>query len=110
MPDGPQDRHGEPGHTVDPRVPGAGEVIVSVVVAAPVERVYAAFVAWDRQGEWIPRTRVRVVTGDGGAGSMIEAVTTVGPAVLRDEMLVDRLDHYLRNRPAVVEHIAEWLG
>ncbi|MFO1067789.1 MAG: hypothetical protein U1E14_04615 [Geminicoccaceae bacterium] len=25
-------------------------------------------------------------------------------------LLVDRLDHYLRNRPAVVEHIAEWLG
>jgi hypothetical protein len=72
--------------------PGVGEVIASVVVGAPVDRVYAAFVAWERQGEWIPRTRVRVVTGDGGAGSLIEAVTKVGPAVLRDQMLVDRLD------------------
>jgi hypothetical protein len=76
----------------DPASPGTREVTASVVVAAPVERVFAAFVAWDRQGEWIPRTRVRVVDGDGGPGSRVEAVTRVGPAILRDEMLVDRLD------------------
>jgi hypothetical protein len=76
----------------DPERPGSGEVTATVVVAAPIERVYAAFTAWERQGEWIPRTDVRVVQGDGGAGSVVEAVTRVGPAVLRDEMLVDRLD------------------
>lgn len=80
----------EPGG--DPTLPGVGEVTASVVVAAPVDTVYAAFVAWERQGEWIPRTRVRVVKGDGGPGSLLEAVTAIGPAVLRDEMLVDRLD------------------
>jgi hypothetical protein len=74
------------------RRPGVGEVTASVVVDAPVERAFAAFVAWERQGEWIPMTRVRVVSGDGGPGSLIEAVTSVGPAVLRDEMIVDRLD------------------
>jgi polyketide cyclase/dehydrase/lipid transport protein len=76
----------------DPAQPGTGEVTASVVVAAPVERVYAAFIAWDRQGDWIPQTRVRLVKGDGSAGSLVEAVTTIGPWSLRDEMFVDRLD------------------
>src|SRR5258705_12461995 len=70
----------------DPASPGVAEVTASVVIRAPAERVFAAFLAWDRQGEWIPFTTVRVVSGDGGVGSMIEAVTAVGPAVLRDEM------------------------
>ena len=56
------------------------------------EQVFEAFTAWERQGEWIPLTKVRVVSGDGGEGSLIEAVTAVGPAVLRDEMRVDKLD------------------
>ena len=76
----------------DPGQPGSGEVTATVVVGAPVERVYAAFTAWERQGEWIPMTKVRVVEGDGGQGSVIEAVTALGPAVLRDEMRVDRVD------------------
>jgi hypothetical protein len=76
----------------DPAQPGAGEVTASVVVQASAERVYAAFTAWERQGDWIPLTRVRVVSGDGGEGSLIEAVTALGPAVLRDEMRIDRLD------------------
>ena len=33
-----------------------------------------------------------MVEGDGGEGSLIEAVTAVGPAALRDEMRVMRLD------------------
>jgi hypothetical protein len=78
--------------SADPREPGSGEVTATVVVAAPVDQVYAAFTAWERQGEWIPMTTVRLVEGDGGQGSLIEAVTTVGPAVLRDEMRVDRVD------------------
>jgi uncharacterized protein YndB with AHSA1/START domain len=76
----------------DPARPGAGEVTASVVVDAPVERVFAAFVAWDRQGEWIPLTRVRLVEGDGGPGSLVEAVTALGPAVLRDQIRVERVD------------------
>ena len=83
MPDGP---------AADAARPGTGEVTATIVVDAPVERVYAAFTTWHRQGEWIPRTQVRLRSGDGGAGSVVEAVTRVGPAVLRDEMIVDRLD------------------
>jgi hypothetical protein len=67
-------------------------VTASVTVDAPAARVFAAFTAWDRQGEWLPLTTVRVVRGDGGEGSEIEAVTTLGPAVLRDQMRVVKLD------------------
>lgn len=72
--------------------PGAGEVTATVIVNAAADRVFAALAAWERQSEWIPFTRVRVVRGDGGEGSVVEAVTTVGPAVLRDEMRVVRMD------------------
>jgi uncharacterized membrane protein len=71
---------------------GASEVTATVIVNAPAERVFAAFTDWARQGEWIPFTRVRIVSGDGGEGSIVEAVTAVGPAVLRDEMKVTRVD------------------
>ncbi len=75
-----------------PAEPGAGEVSATVIVDAPADRVFAALTSWERQGEWIPLTRVRVVSGDGGEGSVVEAVTTVGRARLRDEMRVVRLD------------------
>jgi len=72
--------------------PGTGEVTATVIVNAPADRVYRAFTAWERQGDWIPFTTVRIVSGDGGEGSAIEAITRVGPAVLRDEMKVVKLD------------------
>lgn len=92
MSDSDRFRPGGAGGPADAAAPGAGEVTATVIVNAPAERVFAAFTAWDRQGEWIPFTRVRVLDGDGGQGSLLEAVTTVGPAVLRDEMRVARLD------------------
>lgn len=72
--------------------PGAGEVTATVIVDAPAEQVFAALLAWERQSDWIPFTRVRVVEGDGREGSRIEAVTAVGRATLRDEMRVVRVD------------------
>lgn len=84
----PADRQARP----DAAVPGAGEVTATVIVRAPAARVFAAFTDWERQGEWIPFTTVRLVKGDGGAGSVVESVTTVGPAILRDEMQVVRMD------------------
>lgn len=76
----------------DAAQPGAGEVTATVIVNAPAAKVFAAFTAWERQGEWIPFTRVRVVEGDGGQGSVVEAITAVGPAVLKDTMKVVRVD------------------
>lgn len=72
--------------------PGTGEVTATVIVGAPAERVFAALTDWARQGEWIPFTTVRVLSGDGGEGSQVEAVTQVGPAVLRDLMRVVKVD------------------
>lgn len=72
--------------------PGAAEVTAAVIVEAVADRVFSALVSWERQSEWIPFTRVRVIEGDGGEGSLIEAVTAVGPATLRDEMRVVRVD------------------
>jgi hypothetical protein len=76
----------------DPRQTGSMEVTATIVVKAPQATVFAAFLAWERQGEWIPLTRVRVAAGDGGEGSLIEAVTGVGSAVLRDEMKLEKID------------------
>lgn len=76
----------------DAASPGTGEVTATVIVNAPAHRVFAAFVNWERQSDWIPFTKVRVVEGDGGEGSLIEAITGVGPAGLRDEMRVVRVD------------------
>lgn len=72
--------------------PGAGEVTATVIVNAPAPTVFAALTAWERQSDWIPFTRVRVVQGDGGEGSLVEAITTIGPAELRDEMRVIKVD------------------
>jgi hypothetical protein len=76
----------------DPATRGRGEVTATVIVEAPAERVYDAFVSWEKQSDWIPLTKVRVVSGDGGEGSVIEAITSVRGAALRDEMRVVKLD------------------
>ncbi|WP_433214185.1 SRPBCC family protein [Dactylosporangium sp. CS-047395] len=72
--------------------PGPGEVTATVIVAAPAEKVFAALTDWSRQGEWIPFTTVRVLSGDGGEGSQIEAVTQAGPVLVRDLMRVVKVD------------------
>ena len=89
------------------QAPGASEVTATVIVRAPAERVFAAFTAWDRQGEWIPFTRVAMVEGDGGEGSRVIAVTAVGPAVLRDEFIVVGLDPPYEVR---VQHAGRFLN
>jgi uncharacterized membrane protein len=76
----------------DAAQPGTGEVTATVIVAAPADRVFAAFLSWEKQSDWIPLTTVRVVEGDGGEGSLVEAVTALGRAVLRDELRVVRVN------------------
>src|SRR5262249_23990349 len=67
------------------------EVSAAVIVNAPAARVFEALVAWERQSEWIPFTTVKIAKGDGGVGSTIEAVTTIGPAVLTDTMRIEAI-------------------
>jgi len=72
--------------------PGTGEVTATVIVNAPAQRVFEAFLSWEKQSEWIPFTKVRVVEGDGGEGSLVEAITALGPASLRDELRVVKVN------------------
>ena len=72
--------------------PGAGEFTATVIVNAPAQRVFAAFLNWEKQSEWIPFTKVRIVEGDGGEGSVVEAITALGPASLRDEIRVVKVN------------------
>ena len=52
------------------------ELELSVQVAAPPVTIFKAMTDWERQGEWVFGTRVRVVAGDGeSVGSEIDAVT-----------------------------------
>jgi uncharacterized membrane protein len=76
----------------DAAEPGIGEVTATVIVKAPAARVFSAFMNWEGQSHWMPLTTVRVAEGDGGEGSLIEAVTSLGVASLRDEMRVVRVD------------------
>ncbi|MBM2622290.1 SRPBCC family protein [Actinoplanes sp. LDG1-06] len=76
----------------DAAQPGSGEVTATVIVNAPARRVFDAFLNWEKQSDWIPFTKVRVVEGDGGEGSLVEAVTALGPAALRDELRVVKVN------------------
>jgi uncharacterized membrane protein len=76
----------------DAAQPGTGEVTATVIVNAPAAQVFAALINWEKQSEWIPFTKVRVVEGDGGEGSLVEAITAIGPAALRDELRVVKVN------------------
>ena len=54
------------------------ELTVSIDVASAPERVFDALTDWNRQGEWMPGTDVRVTEGNGTAtGDVIVARTAV---------------------------------
>ena len=65
------------------------ELPVPVDVAAPAATVWTYVTDWERQGEWMLGTRVRVTGGDGrGVGTTLRAVTGVGPLGVVDTMEV----------------------
>lgn len=65
------------------------ELPVPVDVDAPVAAVWAYVTDWERQGEWMLGTRVRVTGGDGrGVGTTLHAVTGIGPLGVPDTMEV----------------------
>jgi hypothetical protein len=68
------------------------ELTVSMDVEAPPMQVWRALVDWERQGEWMPLTDVRVVGGDPhGVGGRIEARTGM-PMGGRHAGLLDTLE------------------
>lgn len=58
----------------------------------PARTVFTELINWRGHAEWVPSTRVEVLTGDGGAGTEFIATTGVGPLSLADRMRVDTLD------------------
>ncbi|MGW0231895.1 SRPBCC family protein [Actinopolymorpha singaporensis] len=65
------------------------DISASREIAAPARRVWDLLVDWERQGEWMPLTKVRVLPGPReGLGTRLEAVTGVGPAGVTDPMEV----------------------
>jgi hypothetical protein len=65
------------------------ELPVPVEVDAPAAAVWDYVTDWERQGEWMLGTTVRVTGGDGrGTGTTLRAVTGVGPLGVPDTMEV----------------------
>jgi hypothetical protein len=58
----------------------------------PARAVFDELIDWVGHGDWVPLTRVEILSGDGGPGSEFVATTGIGPAALPDRMRVDRLD------------------
>ena len=78
------------------------EISLSVDVAAPPDRVWAAMVDWERQGEWMLGTTVRgTVNGGHGTGAELEAWTGLGPVGFLDTMVITAWDPPYR---CVVRH------
>ncbi len=61
------------------------ELRASVVVAAPVETVWAAMVDWSAQGDWMLWT---TVSGGQGLNAELSARTGLGPFAFVDTMVV----------------------
>ncbi|HEU0042208.1 MAG TPA: SRPBCC family protein [Jiangellaceae bacterium] len=76
---------------------------VSRQVGVPARTAWDVLTDWERQGEWMPVTRVRVVSpGDaGGVGGRLEAWTGLGPLGFVDTMIVTGWDP---PRRCVVRH------
>jgi len=58
----------------------------------PARAVFNELVDWRGHAEWVPLTRVQILAGDGGAGTVFVATTGLGPLALPDRMRVDDLD------------------
>jgi uncharacterized protein YndB with AHSA1/START domain len=63
------------------------ELVASVDIDAPVERVWAALIDWETHGDWMVATSVQRTTADGDrVGAGIEGITKLGPFAIRDTM------------------------
>jgi len=88
----------------------SNEIKISLKIAAPIDKVWAAIADWESQGDWMLQTRVWV-TSDirSGAGTSISALT--GPLVksgfkfgLLDKMVVT---NWLPPRLCEVDHVGK---
>ncbi len=64
-------------------------------LAIPARTVFGELVDWRGHADWVPLTRVRIESGDGGPGTVFVATSGIGPLALPDRMRVEALDHDL---------------
>lgn len=58
----------------------------------PAKTVFDALIDWPGHADWVPLTRVEVLSGDGGPGTEFVATSGIRPLALPDRMRVDSLD------------------
>jgi carbon monoxide dehydrogenase subunit G len=83
------------------------EVSVHTRIAAPAERVWDFVTDWERQGDWVPATTVRILHGDGrSVGSRLLAFTGFFDIGFADPMEIVEWDP---PRRCVVRHTGRLL-
>ena len=72
----------------------AANVIFQISRTLPfnADRVFEALVDWRGHEEWVPMTKVEILSGDGAVGTEFIATSGVGKLALPDRMRVDSLD------------------
>ena len=67
----------------------SNHIAMSLVIKAPIEKVWAALADWESQGAWMLQTRVDVTSEiREGVGTTIAAFTGIGKLGVMDHMVV----------------------
>jgi len=67
----------------------SNHIAMSLVINAPIEKVWAALADWESQGDWMLQTRVDVTSEiREGVGTTIAAFTGIGKLGVMDHMVV----------------------
>jgi len=69
---------------------------VSRTLSFNADRVFEALIDWRGHADWVPLTKVEILSGDGAVGTEFIATSGVGPLALPDRMRVDSLDREAR--------------
>lgn len=67
----------------------SNHIAMSLVIQAPIEKVWAAIADWESQGDWMFQTTVKVTSQiREGVGTTIAAFTGIGKFGVMDHMVV----------------------
>ena len=67
----------------------SNHIAMSLVINAPIEKVWAALADWESQGDWMLQTTVEVTSQiREGVGTSISAFTGIGKLGVMDHMVV----------------------
>ena len=67
----------------------SNHIAMSLVIKAPIKKVWAALADWESQGDWMLQTRVDVTSEiREGVGTTIAAFTGIGKLGVMDHMVV----------------------